>query len=76
MNKQKKIKGRIILFQEERFRIVDDQEKSFLFDLSHKVPVTSEDLSNWIKAKTPITVSFEGEAETGSGVAHSIKEAA
>ncbi len=76
MKIKKMIKGRLILFQEERIRMVDEQGKSFLFDLSHGVSVKSEDLTNWINAKTPLTVSYEGEPETESGVAYSIKEAA
>ncbi len=76
MKKKKSVTGRIILFQEERFRMIDDAGRSFLFDLSHKVPVTNEDLKKWIKAGARLAVTYEGEPETETGVARSIKKAA
>ncbi len=76
MKKNKKINGRIILLQEERIRVVDDTGKSFLFDISPHFSVTSDDISDWIRTKRKVTVSYQGEPETESGVARSIKKAA
>jgi hypothetical protein len=70
---EKEITGRIILVQEERFRMVDSRGRSFLFDLSHRAPVTNEDLISWSKAKTWLVVEYEGEPEMESGIAHSVK---
>lgn len=75
MKKKNQVTGRIILFQEERFRLVDDQGRSFLFDLSHRLPVTQEELSAWIRSRAVIAVSYEGEPETETGVAVALKAA-
>ncbi|HEX8949907.1 MAG TPA: hypothetical protein VF790_13140 [Dissulfurispiraceae bacterium] len=74
MAKKKQIRGRIILFQEERFRIVDGQGRSFLFDLAHDVPITRDDLTNWMEDKTWLDIFYEGEPGTESAVVHSIRE--
>ncbi len=76
MSGKKQVRGRIILFQEERIRLVDDQGRSFLLDLSNKLPVTSEKLRDWINAGTKLDVSYEGDPETETGIARSIKAAA
>ncbi len=70
MAKGKSIEGRIILVQEERFRMVDSDGRSFLFDLSHSAPATSEDLKRWSRAKAWLRVEYEGEPEMESGVVH------
>ncbi len=54
---------------------MDEKGRSFLFDLSRKSPVNSEDLSDWIRKKTLLKIAYEGEPETESGVAYSIKAA-
>ena len=74
MRKGKSIEGRIILVQEERFRMVDSEGHSFLFDLSHRAPVTSDDLRAWSRAKARLRVEYEGEPEMESGIAHNIAQ--
>ncbi len=76
MKKNHELQGRIILYQEERIRMVDDRGASFLFDLAQDVPVSSEDLSHWIEERARIIVSYSGEPETENGVVHSIRKAA
>ncbi len=75
MEKRKKITGRIITVQEERFRMLDDVGRSYLLDLSHRAAVTSDELREWNNAKTRLVVEYEGEPETDSGIAHSVTAA-
>ncbi len=74
--KKRELRGRIILFQEERIRLIDERGQSFLLDISHKLPVTSSDLTGWIEGGVPVVVSYSGEAETETGTVESIKAAA
>ncbi len=74
MNKY--LEGRIILFQEERIRVVDKAGRSFLLDLSHRLSLSNRELAAWIREGTPLVVSYEGDPETVSAIVHSIKKAA
>ena len=69
----KEITGRIILVQEERFRMVDDSGRGYLFDLSHSSRTRSEDLVNWKNRNTQVFVEFEGTPNFSSGIAHRIE---
>lgn len=73
MKSLKDVTGRIIFVQEERFRMVDDEGRSFLFDLSYKAPVSHDDLVAWSRAKARLRVEYEGEPEMESGVAHRVR---
>jgi hypothetical protein len=75
MDKKKKLTGRVVLVQEERFRVVDDRGRSYLFDLSHDAPATNRDLLEWSRAKTWLVVEYEGEPDIDSGIAHSVRAA-
>lgn len=74
-NPENEIIGRVIYVQEERFRIVDRQGRSFLFDLSHNAPISDIDLVNWEHSKTWVAVKYEGEPGLESGVARTVKPA-
>ncbi len=63
------------MVQEERFRMLDEIGRSYLLDLSHDAPVTTEELKEWTRAKTTLIVEYEGEPEIDTGVAHSIRAA-
>ncbi len=76
MKKMNELKGRLILFQEERIRMVDERGVSFLFDLDHSLPVSAGDLQEWIRQGAQLVVSYSGEPETETGVVHSVKKAA
>lgn len=74
MNRNKKeVVGRVILVQEERFRMVDEKGKSYLFDLSHNSSIRDKDLTDWSRTKTWLVVEYEGEPELESGIAVSVK---
>lgn len=68
-----RIRGHIILVQEDRFRLVDEQGKSYMFGLAHNSGVNGEDLLNWSKAQADLSIEYEGEPEVDSGVAHSVR---
>ncbi|MEN6616435.1 MAG: hypothetical protein ABFD12_07745 [Syntrophorhabdus sp.] len=72
-NPEKEIVGRVIYVQEERFRMVDQKGRSFLFDLAHNAAVSDEDLVNWERLRTWVAVKYEGEPELESGIARSAK---
>ncbi|MHB8110335.1 MAG: hypothetical protein ACYDHW_09925 [Syntrophorhabdaceae bacterium] len=72
-NPEKEIVGRVIYVQEERFRMVDQKGRSFLFDLAHNAPVSDKDLINWSRSNTSLVVGYEGEPELESGIARSIR---
>ena len=76
MKNRKTVKGRIILLQEERFRMKDRQGRSFLLDLSHSLALSAEELSAWIREGSELVVTYEGEPETDTGIAYSIRKAA
>lgn len=74
MNRNKKeLVGRIILVQEERFRMVDDKGRSYLFDLSHNSSIKDRDLTDWSRERTRLVVEYEGEPELETGIAVSVK---
>ncbi len=69
----RELKGHIVVVQEERFRVVDELGRSFLFDLSHSSSIGNEDLLNLNAAKADLIIQYEGEPELETGVAHSIR---
>lgn len=69
------IKGRILLIQEDRFRLVGEKGQEFLFTLSHKASCTADDLELWHKENRPVLVEYEGEPDFESAVAHSVRPA-
>jgi hypothetical protein len=71
----KKIMGRILFVQEERFRIIDEKGRSYLFDLSHRSSIKDQELADWSRAKTWLIVEYEGEPELESGIAVSVRAA-
>ncbi len=73
---KKELRGHIILVQEERFRMVDEHGRSYLFDLSHKSSVGNEDLLELAANGKDVLIEYEGEPELETGVVHSISAAA
>jgi len=69
MKKMKTIKGHIVLVQEERFRLLDVDGRSFLFDLAHNATAGSDDLKDWTEKRSEVTVRYEGEPELETGIA-------
>jgi len=73
MTKYQKMAGRIIIVQEERFRLLNNTGQGFLFSLSHAARITQQDLQRWHAADTPVTVHYQGEPNLASGIAHEIE---
>lgn len=69
----RKVKGEILLIQEERFRLVGETGRGFLFTLSHKASVTVDHLELWYKERSRVIVEYEGEPNFESAVAHSVR---
>ncbi len=71
----KHVTGHISRVQEERFCLVDDSGKGFLFDLSHNANIGAADLWSLYRARVPVAVAYEGESDEASGVAHTVRRA-
>ncbi len=69
------IKGRILLIQEERFRLMAEKGQGYLFTLSHHASSDIEDLEGWREAGRPVIVEYEGKANFQSAVALSVRPA-
>jgi hypothetical protein len=52
------VSGRIVLAQETRFRLVDDEGRDQLFLLSHKAGIEPEDLSRLQREQTRVRVEY------------------
>ncbi len=70
---KKKLKGRIVVVQEDRFRMVEETGRGFLFTVSHKAGIEHEDLRRYMGAGVSVEVAYEGEPNLASGVAHSLE---
>ena len=69
------VTGRIIVIQEERFRLVTDRGRGLLLTLSHQADVTVADLRRWQETGQRVTVYYRGEPNLTSGAAYSLHEA-
>jgi hypothetical protein len=65
--------GRITVIQEERFRLVTSDGRSFLFTLDRKSPVQFPTIRLLQKSNTLVRVEYSGEPNTYSGIAHMIE---
>lgn len=70
---KKSVTGRILLVHEDKFRIVDDTGRGYLFALSHDAPVSGRDLRLMHEAQVPVCVRYEGEPSLDSGIAYEVK---
>ena len=66
------VKGRILLIQEDRFRIVDDTGRGYLFALSHDALISERVLRLMHEAQVPVCVRYEGEPNVDSGIAYEV----
>ncbi len=69
----KTVRGRLLLIQEERFRILGDGGQSYLFTLAHNATPDISVLERWHDDDARVIVEYEGEPNLESGVAHSVK---
>jgi len=70
---KKSKKGHIILVQEDRFRMVDDLGRGYLFTLSHKARTGEKDLRDWHNSNMNVIVRYSGDPNLATGVAHEVE---
>ncbi len=70
---KRQLSGRIILVQEDRFRMVANSGEGYLFTLSHKSGIDQEDLERFRDADAEVLIEYEGEPNLASGVAHLVQ---
>jgi hypothetical protein len=68
------VQGHILLVQEERFRLLADSGRSYLFTLAHGASLDSEALHRFHQQHTHVTVEYEGEPDLASCVARCVRE--
>jgi hypothetical protein len=73
MARKKVVKGRILMVQEDRFRLVGETGKGYLLSLAHDAPVSGSDLSRMQDADITVLVHYEGEPNLDSGIAHVVE---
>jgi hypothetical protein len=71
--KVKRLRGRILVVQEDRFRLVSAFGKGYLLTLSHQTKVSEQDLQNWHKADCEVIVEYDGLPNLASGMVQDIK---
>jgi hypothetical protein len=69
---KKRLHGRIVTVQENRFRLVRKTGQGYLFTLHHASRTNIEDLQRWQEDDTRLTVEYTGEPNIASGIAHHI----
>ena len=67
------LSGHITVVQEQRFRLVTDDGRGFLFTLPHDAPLQLSDLNRLHKTNACVEIEYTGEPNLGSGVAHAIR---
>ncbi len=67
------VKGRILIIQEERFRLLGEKGQCLLFTLAHNASPDISEIEKWRDADIPVLVEFEGEPNLESGVARSVR---
>ncbi len=63
-NLKRNVAGRIILVQEDRFRMVDDTGAGYLFSLFRKTRTTAADLERWHRQNVQVLVEYAGGIES------------
>lgn len=67
------LSGYISVVQEQRFRLVTDDGRGFLFTLAHDAPLQLSDLSRLQMTHAHVEIEYTGEPNLTSGVAHAIR---
>ena len=73
MQARKQITGRIIAVQEQRFRLITDDGRGFLFTVAGHGDIDLTELQYLQNSATRVRVDYVGEPNVISGVAHSIR---
>ena len=63
---RQEVTGTIILVSEDRFRLVDDLGRGYLFTLSHKAAARPHQLTAWADAARKVQVIYRGEPDMGA----------
>jgi hypothetical protein len=61
-----KLQGIVTLVQEDRFRLVDDQGRGYLFTLGRGNGVGLRELHLWCAERTPLEVEYRGAPDLGA----------
>jgi hypothetical protein len=69
----KTVTGRVNLIQEQRFRLILDDGRSFLFTLGHNASMDAGALETVKRKHQRVRVAFTGEPDQASGVARTIQ---
>ncbi len=67
------LRGRVILVQEDRFRVVGNAGKGYLFTLSNKAGINQEDLERFRDANVEVVIEYEGEPNLVNGIARLVE---
>jgi hypothetical protein len=70
---RKKITGRILLVQEDRFRVVAADGRGYLLTLSHSARISMADLRRHQQAGTRIRLEYEGSPNLVDGMAYTME---
>src|SRR5437773_5256681 len=65
--------GHISLVQEQRFRLITDDGRGFLFTLARKAQLQLSDLQRLQKSHVRVRLEYTGEANTKSGLAEAVQ---
>ena len=68
-----RVRGRIVIVQEDRIRVVDGEGRAYLF-IVRKGRAEPETLSLWRDRGTLVDIEYEGEPDRGA-VANSLRSA-
>ena len=63
---RRQLTGTIIVVSEDRFRLVDDLGRGYLFILSHKAHARPDELTAWADAGAKVQVIYRGEPDLGA----------
>ena len=67
------VTGHVNLIQEQRFRLVLDDGRSFLFTLDHKASIAVSGLERFKRNHARVQIEFTGEPDQTSGVARAVR---
>jgi hypothetical protein len=65
--------GHITLIQEQRFRLISDNGRGFIFTISRKSAVRLAELQQLLQFHTTVRVEYSGAPNTRSGVADAVR---
>ena len=69
------VQGRVTQVQEQRFRLVRDDQSTYLLTLAHDAPIDGAELNGFMRSGAPVVVEYTGEPGLASGVAHGVRPA-